>query len=110
MSIGAELGAFGALLPSGAFQEPVTVPVALTWVATVGPAPVALMFPFACAPPQGPRMSGPPAKAAFPSAANPGWGPAPTMAHTSAVAPSLVSERQRTRTRPFRSVEALASP
>src|SRR5687767_12142773 len=100
MSIGAELGSLGALLPSGRCQLPVTVPVALTWVEMSGPPPIELMFPFAWAPPQGPRMSGEPANPAFPSAANPGCGTAPTIADTSAVAPSLVTDRQRTRTRP----------
>src|SRR5687768_13818283 len=109
MSTGAELGALVALVPSGAFQLPVTVPVALTWVLTVGPPPVELMFPFACAPPQGPRICGPPANPAFPSAANPGCGTDPTIAATSALVPSAMSDRQRTRTRPFRSVAALAS-
>src|SRR5918995_641289 len=98
----------GAGEPLGSLQVPVAAPVALAWVVITGPPPEAWMFPFACAPPQAPRISGEPANTTLPSAARAGIGVAPRIAVTSTEAPSFVNTEQRTRTRPFRSVAALA--
>src|SRR5829696_10247683 len=100
----------GAATPLGKVQEPATVPVAVAWVAMCGPPPLELRLPFAWAPPHGPEiLTLLPLKARLPSAAIPGLGTAPTMADTSAVAPALVTDRQRTRTRPFMSAAELPS-